>query len=176
MAAKDRMEQFLEEHGNKVLVDPKLWESVKIDNRWYHVFLSDITLDMMLIAITERAFLRRGKELKKLMYSINMAQKAKLAYSLGIINKTALNDLERIHEIRNIFAHNFKTSFANTKVLKLVRRLSTAKGQEVEVTEKNSYKCYSDAITNCQDIIDAQYKEQTLKEAQGVSIWLGFKK
>jgi len=164
MAAKDRLEQFLEEHGDKVLVDPKLWESVKKDNRWYSVFFQDITLDWMLVAIIERTGLRRGKELKTLMYSINIVQKAKLAYCLGIINKTTIDDLEHIHEIRNIFAHNYKASFANTKVLKHVRKLSTAKGQEV--TEKNSYKFYSDATTNCLDIIDAQYKKQTMKGTQ----------
>jgi len=121
---------------------------------------------MLLAGIIELTFSGRTKEVEKLMNSTNMVQKARLTYILGLIDKTVLNDLEQIHNIRNIFAHSFKASFADTKVLKFVRKLSTAKGQEV--TAKNSFEFHLSARNKCMVHINAvlDKEEQELKKAQ----------
>lgn len=140
------------------------WDEAMEDQKRATVIVSDIGIDILLAGIIERTFPQRTKDVQKLMNGINMVQKARLAYILGFINKMVLGDLEQIHEIRNKFAHSFEPSFADTKVLKFVRKLSTAKGQEV--TEKNSYKFYKSAGIKCVDHITAIIDEQELKKAQ----------
>lgn len=139
------------------------WEEAMEDQKRVTVIVSDIGIDILLAGIIERTFPQRTKDVQKLMNGINMVQKARLAYILGFINKMVMKDLEQIHEIRNKFAHSFEPSFADTKVLKFVRKLSTANGQEV--TEKNSYKFYKSAGIKCVDHITAIIDEQELKEA-----------
>ena len=71
---------------------------------------------------------------------VSLTNKARLAYALGLVDEKLLKDLEIVHKIRNKFAHNIKTDFADTKVLEHVKKLSMSKGQEITVT--NSYKFY----------------------------------
>ena len=117
------------------------------DKKRSTAILQPIGLDMALAAIIKKTFPQRNAEVQKLMNSINMIQKARLAYILRLIDKTVLDDLEQIHEIRNKFGHSLDASFAYSKVLNFVRRLSTATGQEV--TEKNSYKFHQSAVAKC---------------------------
>jgi hypothetical protein len=169
MAAKDsktvkKMVDLGPTLTGKVSIDRKQWEESKEDNKRSDAILGDIGLDILLGSIIEGSFQQRTKEVERLINSINMIQKARLAYILGLIDKTVLNDLEQIHEIRNKFSHSFEASFAHTKVLKFVRKLSTAKGQEV--TEKNSDKFYESAGAKCVDHIMAVFDKQELKKAQ----------
>ena len=98
-------------------------------------------------------FSKKDKDVKKLFEPsiggplVSLIHKARLAYALKIIDKTALNDFENIHNIRNKFAHNAEMNFDNTEVLKLVKKLSTAKGKKV--TAKNSYECFSSVTSKC---------------------------
>lgn len=140
------------------------WEAAMEDQKRAAVILSDIGIDIILAAIIERTFPQRTKDVQTLTNGINMVQKARLAYILELIDKMVLKDLEQIHGIRNNFSHSFKASFTYTKVLKFVRNLSTAKGQEV--TEKNSYEFYESAGIKCVDHIMAVFDEQELKKAQ----------
>lgn len=111
----------------------------------------DTFFDNNLKSLLMLRFSREDKAVKKLFEPsiggplVSLTSKARLAYALGIIDKTALNDFENIHNIRNKFAHNTKMNFANTEVLKLVKKLSTAK----EGTAKNSYDCFAIAIYKC---------------------------
>jgi DNA-binding MltR family transcriptional regulator len=58
--------------------------------------------------------------------------RARLAYCLGLIPKTMLQDLQTMAEIRNILAHDFlKASFANEKVANLCEGLP-----EIELPEE----------------------------------------
>ena len=147
-----------------VSIERKQWEKAIEDQKRSTVIVVDITFDILLAEIIERTFPRRTKDVQKLVNGINMIQKARLAYILGLIDKMVLGDLEQMHEIRNKFGHSFEASFTHTKVLKFVRELSTAKGQEV--TEKNSYKFYKSAGIKCVDHITAIIDEQELKKAQ----------
>lgn len=149
---------------DKVSIDRKQWEEAMEDQKRATVIVGDIGIGILLAATIEETFPQRTKDVQKLMNGINMVQKARLAYILGLIDKMVLGDLEQIHEIRNKFGHSFESSFADTKVLKFVRKLSTAKGQEV--TEKNSYTFYESAGYKCMEHIMAVFDEQKLKKAQ----------
>jgi len=148
----------------KVSIDRKQWEKAMEDQERSIAILGPIGLDILLAAIIGMSFPQRNEDVQKLMGGINMVQKARLAYILGLINKIVLEDLEQIHEIRNRFGHSFEASFAFTKVLKFVRKLSTAKAHEV--TPENSYKFYHSAGTKCQNRIIAILQKQRLQKAQ----------
>ena len=140
------------------------WEEAMEDQKRATVIVGDIGIDIILAVIIEETFPQRAKDVQKLMNGINMIQKARLAYIMGFIDKMVLKDLEQIHEIRNKFAHSFDPSFADTKVLKFVRKLSTAKGKEV--MEKNSYEFYTSAGYKCVEYLMGVFNEQVLKNAQ----------
>lgn len=142
------------------LVPGKQWERAMKDEERADAIVGDIGLAIFLATIIEGTFPKRTKDVKKLMDNpnINMALKARLAYILGLIGETVQNDLLKIHEIRNKFGHDFKASFAHTEVLKLVKKLSTAKDQTV--TAKNSHKLYEDAGKTCVDHIVAVCEKQ----------------
>jgi DNA-binding MltR family transcriptional regulator len=147
----------------KTLIDvEKLDKLIKDENRieainWVSSF--DNSLKILLIL----HFSQRDKEVKTLMNNINMIQKARLAYALGLFDKTALKNFAQIHDIRNRFAHNLGTSFADSKVLKFVRNLSTTQGRKV--TEKNSYEFYISALEAClKNIVDA-FQQEVYRQA-----------
>ena len=106
------------------------WEEAMEDQNRARAIMGDILIGIMLAKIIKGIFPRRTKDVQKLMNGINMVQKARLAYILGIIDKMVLEDLKKIQEIRNKFGHSFEASFADTKVLRYVRNLSTAKGKK----------------------------------------------
>ena len=132
---------------DKVSMDRKQWEQAMEDEKRSTAILQPIGLDLVLKIIILNNFLQRAEDVDKLMKSMNMIQKARLAHILGLISKTVLNDLEQLHEIRNKFSHSFSASFTSTKVLRFVRNLSTAKDQVI--TKENSYKFYSTALSRC---------------------------
>ena len=111
-------------------------------------------------------FPQRAKDAQELMGNpnINMALKAKLAYILQLIDKPVRDDLLKIHDIRNKFGHNFEASFAQKKILGLVRNLSTAKDKEV--TAKNSNKLFTSAARKCKDAINAVLDKQGLQKTK----------
>lgn len=154
--------------GNKVSIDRKKWLAAIENQNRSTAILQPIGFDILLGFIIERAFPQRRKDVRNLMNGINLIQKARLAYILGLINKTVLKDLEQIHEIRNKFGHSFEASFAYTKVLKFVRKLSTANGHEV--TEKNSYEFYSIALVNCFKHLVAVLQKQISRDKTGTAL------
>ncbi|MHC4230398.1 MAG: hypothetical protein ACYSW0_23440, partial [Planctomycetota bacterium] len=109
---------------------------------------------------------KRTKDVQNVMNNpnINMALKARLAYILGLIDKTVRNDLLKIHDIRCKFGHNFEASFAHTEVLKLVQKLSTAKDHKA--TAKNSHELFKSTGVKCRDHIMAVYEKQKVEKAQ----------
>ncbi len=145
----------------KVTINRKHWDYLLEDQQARRVFLRNLTLNQELEYIIEETFPQRIREVKKLINGINMVQKARLAYILGLIDKIVFNDLKQLHAVRNIFAHSHTASFTNIKVLKFVRKLSIAKGQEV--TEKNSYKFYEDAELTCVNHITDVHAKRSQK-------------
>lgn len=120
----------------------------------------DTIFDNFLKYLLMLRFLRRDKAVKKLFEPsiggplVSLTHKARLAYALGIIDITALNDFENIHNIRNKFAHNTSMNFSNTEVLKLVKKLSTAKGKKV--TAKNSFEFSNSTADKCTECLAMQ--------------------
>lgn len=147
MAAKSMRKQVSEILADQIPVDQEQWDKAMEDKKRSTAIQQPIAFDIMLAAIIRPFFPGRNKDVKKLMDGINMVQKARLAYLLELIDKKVYNDLEQIHGIRNKFGHRFDASFAQTKILKLVEKLSTAQGKEV--TPKNSFKFYESASAKC---------------------------
>lgn len=153
--------------GDKVQVDVKEWREAVKNKRWVGVITWDGGLNAILEDFLKMAFSRNDREVKKL-FDCSIVHKARLAYALGLIDKTTLDDLKHIHDIRNIFAHTLNASFANDKVLKKCEGLSTVtknrSGRKVNVTTSNSYKFYEAAIDKCAETLfhGISLKEQSL--------------
>ncbi len=91
---------------------------------------------------------------------VSLTNKVRLAYALGLIDKTLESDLEQIHKIRNEFAHKVDIRFDNEAVIQLVKKLSTAKEQKVSAN--NSFTFYKAALKVCaKGIIEAIRKSSS---------------
>ena len=135
------------------MINISILDKLQADVKRVTVIHLDTLLDDCFKKLLILFFSQRDKEVKKLFDPsiggplVSLTHKARLAYALGLIDKMALYDLEHIHKIRNEFAHNVEASFAKTKVIKFVGKLSTAKDHKV--TAKNSYKFYEKAYDKC---------------------------
>lgn len=141
------------ERLNKLFTDEKRVEALNWD-----AFFNESLKRLLFLH-----FSRRDNEVKKLMENINMVKKARLAYALGLIDKTALKNFAQIREIRNRFVHNLGTSFADSKVLKFVGKLSTTQG--LMVTAKNSFKFYTSALRACLTNIQEALQQEVYRQA-----------
>lgn len=162
MVAKNNTTQLAANLGDNIkltdfvnveLIDHKHLKMAMENEKWVEAITTDCGFNRMLENLLILHFLKRDKNVKKLFDpSINgplvsLIHKARIAYAIGLIDKTSLNDLEQIHKIRNEFAHSIKMHFTDTKVLKFVEKLSTSKGHKI--TAKNSYKFYKRAVEQC---------------------------
>lgn len=118
-------------------------DEMRVEALNWDAFFNDLLKDLLTLH-----FVQRDKEVETLMQNINMAKKARLAYALGLIDRTSLNDFVRIRNIRNKFAHRIGATFADTDICKECKGLSTAKDKKT-VTVKNSYKFYISALKVC---------------------------
>jgi len=178
MAAKDSKEseraaraglavlagRFLQKEAGKTLIDIGKLKKLEAYKQRMEVINIDTLADGLLAQILTQRFSQKDKEVKKLFDPstggplVSLAHKARLAYALGIIDKTAMKDLENIHKIRNEFAHGIETDFANAEVLKYVANLSAC--QDHKVTARNSYMFYVNTIYTClKSIAEAQRRE-----------------
>jgi len=110
----------------------------------------DALFDQSLKLMLTTYFSKRDKAAQKLFDPsiggplASLTHKARLAYALGIIDKTALDDLLQLHKVRNIFAHSVDSSFSDTEVWKECQKLSTTRGRKV--TGKDSLECYERSV------------------------------
>ncbi len=147
----------------KTVVDVDRLDKLFKDENRAEAIKWDFTFDDSLKKLLILHFSQRDEEVKKLMNNINMVQKARLAYALGLFDKTALKNFAQIHDIRCTFAHSINTSFADSKVLKFVRKLSTTQG--LKVTKKNSLKFYISGLEAClTNIVDA-FQQEVYRQA-----------
>ena len=142
------------ERLNKLFTDEKRVEALNWDAFFNESLKRLLTLH----------FVQQDKDVEMLMQNINMAKKARIAYALGLIDRTALNDFVRIHNIRNEFAHRFDATFADTAIRRECMRLSTAKDQKT-VTAKNPYKSYISALRACRTNIQEAFKQEQYRQA-----------
>lgn len=145
------------ELADKVNIEPdKLARLVENDIRM-RVIIWDSAFDNLFEYVVRLTFSQKDKEVAKLFNSqiggplVSLTNKARLVYALGLINKTSLKDLEIIHNIRNIFAHNPNASFANDDVCKQCKKLSIAKDKKI--TQKTSYDVYVNSVNKVQDVV-----------------------
>lgn len=83
---------------------------------------------------------------------VNLPIKARIAYALGFIEQTTLDDLKQIRKIRNKFAHSIKINFADKEIVGIVKDLSTVEDKN-NVTAKNSYKFFKSALKKCEECL-----------------------
>ena len=119
---------------------------------------------MLLERILLRHFSRKDKEVQKLINILNIPQRLRLVYALGLVNKTTLKDINLMIDIRNALFHGLPKTFESVGVCNICKRLSTAKGQKI--TAKNSFKVYGKTVlVQLLCLLDAMElkKEQELK-------------
>jgi len=101
----------------------------------------DFIFGQLLTAILITTFPRRDKRIRSMVNKFSIMQRATLLYALKLIDKTALDDIKLIRDIRNKFAHDIPSkTFAADEICALCGRLSTAKDQKL--TAKNSFVIY----------------------------------
>ena len=136
-----------EELISKVEMSYGEWLELSIHKLRAKVLISDAVFDDLLQSLLEVNFSQKDKDVAKLFDHKNngplcsLTQKARLAYALGLINKTALNDLNRMHIVRNRYAHLQKPSFSDPEIAKACSKLSTTKGHKV--TANNYMEFYT---------------------------------
>jgi DNA-binding MltR family transcriptional regulator len=165
MAKKKKVPTYSElmnKFGSLQMIDSKkLKEFEKNDERMGAINI-DVVFDEILKRLLLWHFAKQDKQVKKLFEPsisgplVSLTNKARLAYSLGIIDKTALNDFENIHKIRNEFAHSIEIDFSDSKVIKLVKNLSEVIDKH-KVIAKNSELFYIKTCLKClMSIIDTE--------------------
>lgn len=169
MAAKNS-EQILalKAKKNTVQVTVEEWRKVLEDKWRVRVIGFASAFDTLLQAFLEMAFPQRDKEVEKLFDFdnngplVNLPNKARLAYALGLIDKTMLRDLKLISSIRNRFAHNLDIGFADPDVQTKCRKLSTFKGHKI--TPAAAEKCYQAVCMKYTLFFARKFAEETKKE------------
>lgn len=182
MAAKDSKgtnsiniaEYFSGIPEGQTLIEISELNELQADTKRIKVINIDTIFDNIIKELLLSHFSQRDKTVKKLFDPniggplVSLAHKAKLLYALGLIDKIARKDFEYIHKIRNKFAHSVDINFANTEVVKSVRKLSTVKDQTI--TAKNSYEFYQRALGKCVKSLIESRRQERLRQAvlQGI--------
>jgi DNA-binding MltR family transcriptional regulator len=176
MAAKKApgMEALEELHG-LTSIDSKRLEKAMNDETRIQVLNLDALLDEILRNLLERNFSRPQDDAEiEHLFNIqfgplsSLSNKARLAYVLGLINKTTCNDLKKAHDIRNEFAHGLETDFACPEVVKLVKEWCKGAGTRKRVTTKNSYYVYVAVMSEClSDVVKALEQDNDKIATQG---------
>jgi len=139
---------------NQISVDQEQWQRAKEDKKRIDVLNWDALFDKILKNLLVRTFSQpeQDKDIKEL-FDIqggplsSLSNKAKLAYALGLIDKTTCDDLKIAHKIRNKFAHGLEIDFTDSEVVKLVN--GWRKNKKTKATEETSHKVYLDAMAGC---------------------------
>jgi len=153
----------------KTLISISSLDSLKADAKRIDAINIDTIFDNFIKELLLSHFSQRDKTVEELFDTnirgplVSLTHKAKLLYALGLIDKIARKDLEYLHRIRNKFAHSVEASFADTEVVKFVRKLSTAKDQTI--TAKNSYKFYQRALGKCVISLIETSKQEAYRQA-----------
>lgn len=87
--------------------------------------------------------------------------RSQLAYVMGLINKGTMQDLQRITNIRNEWAHKRRPRLSDDKLKKNVMTLSTVRGTTQKVTDSNYMKFCRAAIMKCVTAIEDSTSEQS---------------
>lgn len=96
-----------------------------------------------------RSFLIDTKEAEKLLEGFNaplgtLSSRATMAYTLGLITKDEYEEINILKKIRNLFAHNFKASFEDDKIIDLCKKL-TFSAKDYENVKVDSFGQYNTA-------------------------------
>jgi DNA-binding MltR family transcriptional regulator len=120
-------------------ITPKEWEDLQEDSKRSGIIVGDALLNDALAIVIGVAFAPNNGVLHTLLDSLELNDRARLAYVLEIIDQRTMQDLHHIHNIRNKWAHLHEPKFSNKEWKKNVLALSTVKKKE-EVTKDNYMK------------------------------------
>jgi DNA-binding MltR family transcriptional regulator len=109
----------------------KIWDVLSEKEPTVAVLLATHFIDKCLITLLRHKFIK-GNTTKKLLDHKGilgtLSNKCDIAYCLKFINKKTKQDIMKIEEIRNKFAHNhLKIDFSNNKVANLCHKLNCPK-------------------------------------------------
>lgn len=139
--------------AGKVEVDFADWHELRKDQVRCRVIVGDALLEKALDHLIRCKLPPRDEVLGQLLAAINLNDKTRLAYVLGLITKGTMQDVKRLHNIRNIFAHECKPDSYDPDLVKQVLALSTVKGRKNQVTRLNLMDFYFEAGRKCRDSI-----------------------
>ena len=138
---KNSVQQYLKDVREKVPPHWLVWEEIMEkmeDAKRMQVLNRDTMIDTCLKDLLFFQFSREEEEVEELLFDpkrfgplSTMPNKAKMAYALSLIDKRTLNDLGKIHNIRNKFAHiRSKDSFENEIITDLVEKIKVLNNLE----------------------------------------------
>jgi hypothetical protein len=133
------------------------WKKAEKNETRAKVIVEDALFDDILGYLIGYALSPKDDVLSTLLKSMELNDRARLAYVLRVIPKGTMQDLHRIHNIRNKWAHLEKPSLDDKELKKNVLALSTVGSKKKkEVTEANYMDFFWDAVQDCRKtILDA---------------------
>ena len=131
---------------------PISWEQLEQaqeDKTRREVIVEDALFKDVLGYLIECAFPPRNDVLNTLLNSMELNDRARLACVLGLIQKGTMQDLHRIHNIRNKWAHMELPDFSDKEWKRDVLALSTVGSDSDKVTGKNYMNFFWQAVADC---------------------------
>lgn len=122
------------------------WKKAEENETRTKVIVEDALFIDILGILIRFAISRRDDVIGTLLQSTQFHDRARLAYLLEIIDKRAMQDLLRIHNIRNKWAHLAEPVFSAKEWKRDVLALSTVGSKKDEVTKKNYMDFFWDAV------------------------------
>jgi len=132
------------------------WEKAQEDETRTKIIVEDALFGDILGHLIESAVPRRDDVITTLLQSMQFCDKARLAYTLGLIEKWTVQDFCRIHNIRNKWAHLAKPKFSAKEWKRDVLALSAVGSKKGQVTEENYLDFFWDTVQDCRKaVLDA---------------------
>ena len=109
----------------------KLYDILNVESDLACVLIATSFIDETLRTLLSHFFIKSETAISILDptkgFVNSISRRAELAYVLGLLRKTQLQDLAKIGEIRNVFAHShLLLTFADARIVECVRQLKFA--------------------------------------------------
>jgi hypothetical protein len=144
------------------------WKEAAKNKTRAQVIVFDAMFADVLGCLIRSALPSKDEVLGDLLNSMELNKRARLAYVLGLIGKGTMQDLHRIHNIRNKWAHVVDPCFSDREMRKDILALSTVGNKRNGLTEENYMSFCSKAIVKCAEAI-LNALERPIAETQSIS-------
>ena len=160
--------------GYHVTVDE--WKQAQENETRTRIIVDDTLFKDTLGTLIKSTLSPKVETLAVLLESLELNDRARLAYVLGLIDKGTMQDLHRIHNIRNKWAHLGEPKFTAKEWKRDVLALSTVGKKKGKVTEKNYLEFFWDAVQACRKAILDAMRRARPKAMQLVDLLLDMKR